>query len=370
MLSGDSSVAQGEQGAFYQMLSKFSRYWDRIDIICPQAAGATLKTILGNVYLHSSPKSKVLQPYFILRQGKKLLAEREYALIASHDFGVFYNGIGAWLLRQNALVCSEIHHVEGYPRGVTIRDQVYRGLAYLYIRWAARWVTAFRVVNTTEVPELLRSLGVSQEKILYLPSLYLDFDIFHPIPNEPCEYDVLFVGRLASNKGLFTILNALAQVRQTHPTVRLGILGRGPLQKALEERIAKLNLSNNVVFIPRQNSPADVAQIYNRAQMLVCASTAEGGPRVTVEAMACGTPVISTPVGIMTELIQDSSNGLLFQWDARELAEKIRLLLDDKNLRTQLSANGRESVMGFQADQVIERYARGYQDLIQRLQGQ
>jgi glycosyltransferase involved in cell wall biosynthesis len=101
--------------------------------------------------------------------------------------------------------------------------------------------------------------------------------------------------------------------------------------------------------------------------MLICASTAEGGPRVTVEAMACGVPVISTPVGVMRELITDGENGLLFRWQADELAAHMRRLLDDDALRLRLAENGRASVQGFQADAVIERYARGYQDLITRL---
>jgi glycosyltransferase involved in cell wall biosynthesis len=101
--------------------------------------------------------------------------------------------------------------------------------------------------------------------------------------------------------------------------------------------------------------------------MCVCAATAEGGPRVTVEAMACGVPVISTPVGMMRELVRDGENGLLFQWDAAELAAKIRLLLDDESRRREIAERGRVSVQGFHADKTIENYARGYHQLIEQL---
>jgi glycosyltransferase involved in cell wall biosynthesis len=190
------------------------------------------------------------------------------------------------------------------------------------------------------------------------------------MPQESRQFDVLFVGRIAPNKGLFTLIDAIAQVKTTHPDIRLGILGSGPLRNALDTRIASLQLNANVTFIPRTETAEDLARIYNRAAMLVCASTGEGGPRVTVEAMACGVPVISTPVGIMAELIEDGDNGLIFLWDSSQLADKIRLLLGDEARRLRLAGNGRQSVQKFGADHVIERYARAYLDLIQRLQRQ
>ena len=369
MLSGDSSVAQGRDGAFYQMLRRFSAYWDRIDILCPRAPGAAERTVHGNVHVHPSPWHRAAQPLFIHQKGRALMKEREYALITSHDFGFFYNGVGAaWLSRASGVpYVSEIHHVEGYPRAVTRRERVYRALAIPYIRWAKRRAAAFRAVNTVEVPELLRRLGVPEEKILVLPSLYIDFDLFRRMPDVAKEYDGVFVGRLAPNKGVFTILNALALVRQTHPSIRFALRGRGALEPAVRARIATLGLQNNVTLLTEPVPPDEIARFYNSARMLVCASTAEGGPRVTVEAMACGIPVISTPVGMMRELITDGATGLLFRWGEAELAAKMRLLLDDAALRARLGEAGRQSVQEFEADRVIERYARGYHDLIARL---
>ena len=105
--------------------------------------------------------------------------------------------------------------------------------------------------------------------------------------------------------------------------------------------------------------------MYNRARMLVCASTVEGNPRVTVEAMACGVPVLSTPVGIMPELITHGENGFLFPWnDADALAGDIRQMLDNPALRRQIAEAGRQSVQHFHAETIIEQYARGYHRLI------
>ncbi len=369
MLSGDATVARGQQGAFYQMLSRFSAHWDRIDIISPGGPDAATRTVYGNVHLHPSPWPKALTTLHILRKGRELLAERDYALVTSQDFGFFYIGLGAWLLTRGTGLpyVSEIHHVEGYPLAVTAKERLYRALARVYVPWVARRAAAIRIVNHVEMPELLRRWGVPEDRILVLPSLYMDYDVFRPLPDEAKQVDVLFVGRLVANKGLFCLLEALVQVRATHPQVTLGLRGDGPLRGALERRIEALGLADHVAWLPRQEGPDGLARLYNRARMLVCASTAEGGPRVTVEAMACGVPVISTPVGMMRELIDDGQNGLLFQWEADQLAAHIRRLLDDEPLRERLAAAGRESVQGFEAETIIANYARGYHDLIRRL---
>jgi glycosyltransferase involved in cell wall biosynthesis len=319
--------------------------------------------------VHPSPLNVLLQPLYIFWWGRRLLAARPYALITSHDFGFFYNGLGAWLLTLGRAIpyVSEIHHIEGHPFALTRRELVYRRLARWYIRFFARRAAAIRAVNRSEVPEFLRELGVPQEKILILPSMYIDFDIFRPQPDEAPRFDVLFVGRFAPNKGIFTILEAVAAVKETHPDVKLALLGDGPLREKVVAQINALNLQNHATLISGVDGPGDVARLYHQSKMLVCASTSEGGPRVTVEAMACGTPVISTPVGIMRDLMESGKNFLVFKWGADELAEKIRLLLDDDSLRHQLGENGEIAVQGFRADHVIEQYARGYHDLIQRL---
>jgi len=211
---------------------------------------------------------------------------------------------------------------------------------------------------------LLTGLGVPLAKILVLPSLYINFEVFRPMPAEAARFDVLFVGRFAQNKGLFTVLDALAALRAHYPAIRLCMLGHGPLESAVRQRIHSLGLADNVTLIPRLESAEDMARIYNQARILVCASTSEGGPRVTVEAMACGIPVISTPVGVMSELIQDGVNGLLFDWDAQALAARIRTLLEDAALAQRLGEAGRQAVQQYEASAVIERYARGYTALI------
>jgi glycosyltransferase involved in cell wall biosynthesis len=347
------------------MLRWFAPHWDRIDIICPRPAGPpSLSELYGNVFLHPSPWPTALQPFFILKAGRALFRERAYDLVVSHDFGFFYNGLGAWLLTGGSGVpyISELHHIEGYPFALTRRELLSRYAARLYVNFAKRWALAFRVVNRAEMPGLLREWGVGEGKILYLPSQFLDFEIFTPHPPEEKRYDLLFVGRFSPNKAVPTILEALALLKPDYPQIKLGLLGSGPAEGVIREKIGALGLGEQVEFIPRAAGLADLARVYKRARMLVCASTSEGGPRVTVEAMACGVPVLSTPVGVMKDLLeQDGESFLAFAWHAGPLSEAARLILENPRLGAQVGENGRRAVAGFSAERVIGNYARAYQ---------
>src|SRR5260221_4186945 len=104
MLSGDSSLAQGQDSTFAQMMQRFCRYWDRVDILCPRVEGVQQTRFGNNVYIPASTGNKLLQPWFIRRKGRALFAERDYILVVSHDYELFLNGIGAWLLTRCPLV--------------------------------------------------------------------------------------------------------------------------------------------------------------------------------------------------------------------------------------------------------------------------
>ncbi|RMG87058.1 MAG: glycosyltransferase family 1 protein [Chloroflexi bacterium] len=372
MLSGDATIAEAGEGVFYHMLAHFSRYWEHVDVIVPYSTG-TRHQVHDNVYIHPSPyASKLKQPLHIIKTGAQLLKERPYGLIISHDFGIFYNGVGAWWLsrRHDVPYVSEIHHVEGYPRAVTKRERIYRLLAKLYIRTFGRRAAAFRVVNQREVPQFLRAQGVPNDKILYLPSAFIDHTLFYPMPNIPKRYDVLFVGRMAANKGLFLLLDALAIVKEHKPDLKACLLGRGELLNAVRARIQALELQNHVEIIERLEKAEDVAELYNASRMLVCASTAEGGPRVTIEAMACGTPVVSTRVGIIPDIIQNGENGLLVDWQAGAIAQGVEQLLNDEALQQKLGEASRQSVCHLDIETVVSRYAKGYHDFIKQLEAQ
>jgi len=362
MISGDSSVATGLQSSFYYTLKEFKKHWDRIDIICPYIENFKVHKVFDNVYFYPRPvKLKILHPFFVYLQGKKLIRQREYMLFTSHDYGLQLNGIGSWFLHKATGLgyVSEILHVEGYPIAVSLKERLLRNIAKWYISFVKNDVLAFRVINKNSSYSFIKNLTVDSDKILVLYAIYIDFNVFYPA-NLTKDYDLIFCGRLALNKGIFTLLRATLLLINKFPNIKLLIVGRGPLKQKINQFIIENKLSDNVSAIDWVESNRDLARLYNSTKVLVCCSTVEGGPRVTVEAMACGVPVVTTPVGFMQELIKDGVNGAIFQQgDEKSLSSKITELFKNKSLYNKYVKNGFNSVQICNYQKVIAEYANG-----------
>ena len=365
MISADRGVVAGEKGPFHYMLESFSRHWERIDVIGTRPDRVERTTVFGNVHLHHPTTGKLRQAGFIAATGRRLASERPYAVMTSHDYNPFYNGVGAARIARDAGVpwVSEIHHVPGFPVAASARERLDRVATRWWVRWAQPRVAAFRVVNALELPALLRGWGVAPGKIAVLPSLYLDLDVFRPAPGGAApafECDLLMVGRLVPNKGVRSTLEALRRLAAAGlPGLRLRLVGRGPEQAGLAAFAARHGLGRQLEIIPWIEDSAGLAEVYRRARVLVMASTSEGGPRVAAEAMACGTPVVGTRVGIMPELVRDGVNGLLYDGTDAGLASALRGLLTDPAREAALRAALPGDMERFRREDVIARLADG-----------
>lgn len=381
MVSGDRQVTIGEKGPFFAMQREFSRYFERIDVICPRPdKPVSVTSIWDRVHFHPATCGRSKMAGYIFEKGRELIAEHGARLIVSHDYGWFYNGMGSARLSRETGVpyLSEIHHVPGHPVAADWRERFDKHIARRYVRWARERAIAFRVVNAAEMPDLLTSWGVPREKILVLPSLYIDLDVFHPAASRPdpsgpgatgasgseFDQDVVFVGRLVANKGLDRIVDALALLGARGTKLRALFVGKGALAGFLRERVKKRGLAGETRFIEWVETPRELAEIYRRSRVCVCASTCEGGPRFTVEAMACGTPVVSTPVGVMGELLQGGLNGELCGFDVESLARALAHVVEDESRRRMLGKRAHADVQRFEYARTIRTYAEGIGRLV------
>ena len=363
MVSGDRQVAVGERGPFWSMLRHFSTFFERVDVLVPPQPGeVTTRRVHDNVHLHPATVKRAGMAPWIDRFGGELVGEHGHGLVVSHDYGTFYNGRGAARLSRRTGIpfVSELHHIPGHPVAADARERLEKLMARTYVRWARRRVAAFRVVNDSEMPELLARWGVPAEKVVVLPSQYLDFEIFHPPRQETAlQRDVVFVGRLVANKCVNRILDALASLAGRGKKLRATIVGKGPEKERLVARAATLGIADRVEWIEWVDSPEELAEIYRTSRVCVCASTCEGGPRFTVEAMACGTPVVSTPVGVMTDLLKDGAAGRLAGFDVESLANALDDVLTHEGRRRDRGSEAIRRVQPYEYHAALERYARG-----------
>jgi glycosyltransferase involved in cell wall biosynthesis len=156
---------------------------------------------------------------------------------------------------------------------------------------------------------------------------------------------LLFVGRLATEKGLPILIDALARLHDRRPAPRLTIVGDGRERAAVEARAHTMGVSDRVCFTGYQ-TPEQITRWLRRADVFVLPSLAEGVPVVLMEAMASGVPVVATSVGGVSELVEHGVSGFLAPAAAPgALAERIEALLDDPALRNRFGRAGRAKVV-------------------------
>ncbi len=369
MITGDKALAEGKKGAFYYTLEEFSKYWERIDIICPRASRVSnfepLNNIFKNVFIHSSPRNKFFQPRFILKMGAEIYKEEKFDLFTVHSYPPFYNDLGGiWLYKKiKKPYILEIHHITGYPKSADFKEKFYRFLTAKFIGFFAKSAKLVRVVNQKQVPEFLFKAGIDKDKIRYISSAYIDLEVFKPLESEK-KYDVVFVGRLTKNKGIGLLLEAVKIIKAKISNFKLIIVGDGPLKNKIKDFIQKNKLQNNVELTGWLSDSSEIAEIYNRSKIFVMPSFNEGGPRACLEAMACKVAVITTRVGTMLDVVQDGENGVFIDWKIIDIAEKTINLLENNDLREKIAENGFKTVQQFERKKMIKNYAETYQNLL------
>lgn len=175
------------------------------------------------------------------------------------------------------------------------------------------------------------------------------------------------LARLYVTKGLVYLLDAIVEVRRTHPDTAFTVYGDGPLRDELLAEAAARGLDGHEIFQHAFTDRASLTRILGENDVFVMSSILEGQPLALIEAMAHGCPIVTTTVGGIPELIQDRVNGLLCPpGDAAALAEAIRVMIDDPALRDRLGRAARASYEKgrFSPATVCETFVRAYQQAI------
>ncbi len=158
---------------------------------------------------------------------------------------------------------------------------------------------------------------------------------------------VLSVGNLVELKGHDLVIDALARLDRAS----LVIVGKGPMQGKLQERVGVLGLGDRVRFVD-EVSQHELVRYYNAADVLVLASSNEGMPNVVLESLACGTPVVASAVGGVPEVIRDRRAGrLLADRSAEAIGDAVtQVLADTTTSREEI----RDQVAEFDWERTVE----------------
>ncbi len=169
--------------------------------------------------------------------------------------------------------------------------------------------------------------------------------------------DLIFVGRLVSEKGVDLLLEALAQLREDQLHPRLTIAGAGPEQTRLQNRSRELGLENQVQFVGAK-APEELAELLNRHRVLVVPSRYdEPFGVVALEGIACGCAVVGSRGGGLPEAIGPC--GLTFEnGNVHDLAAQLKRLMNEPATCANLLRPAAEHLVKFQSDAVAAAYLR------------
>ncbi|MDD5093862.1 MAG: glycosyltransferase [Dehalococcoidia bacterium] len=143
-----------------------------------------------------------------------------------------------------------------------------------------------------------------------------------------------YIGRLSEEKGVLNYVKAIPLVLALRDDVQFLIGGSGQSRHEIETLLTKENMSNQV-SLPGWIPHAELPNYLNDLKLLVLPSYTEGLPNIILEAMACGTPVLATPVGAIPDLIEDGKTGFIMGNNTSEcIAENIMRALNHPNLET------------------------------------
>jgi glycosyltransferase involved in cell wall biosynthesis len=176
----------------------------------------------------------------------------------------------------------------------------------------------------------------------------------------------LFLGRVAHEKNIDFLIRMLASLRARTPDVLLVIAGEGPAEPHCRAQVAALGLGDSVQFVGYLDRRGGLADCYRAADVFVFASRTETQGLVLLEAMAQGTPVVSTAMMGTAEVLADAGGAVVVPEDESAFADAVASLLADPERRARLAARALQDARAWSSRSMAERLLSVYAGVIAR----
>lgn len=263
---------------------------------------------------HSSGKNFIT---IILRYiyTQLLISYKIFKLYKNIDIWVFFIGgdtlifpmIAAKLCRQKAILCiagssTEVLKSDNnfLSKPMSILSQINLLLSDNIILYSNSLIKKW---NLTKY----------KHKIIIAPRHFINFDIFKIEKNINVKHDLIaYIGRFENEKGIIEFLNSIPNIIKKNNGLKFILIGDGILKEQVEDFIVKNNLRNKVI-LKGWVSHFDLPYYLNQIKLVVIPSYTEGLPNVMLEALACGTLVLATPVGSIPDIIIDQKTGFIMK---------------------------------------------------------
>jgi glycosyltransferase involved in cell wall biosynthesis len=256
-----------------------------------------------------------------------------------------------------------------YPETSTFLDRfTYRA----WLPYAVQQLDAAITVSQQSKEDIAKYLHFPEEKILVIPeAANTHYRALREEEIQPAlerasvsRPYILYVGSIEPRKNLVRLLQAYSQLREWSPKWRLVIVGARNFWKSspVKEAVEQLGLGEWVRFtgyVPEEDLPA----LYNGADLFVFPSLYEGFGLPVLEAMACGTPVVTSNSSSLPEVAGEAAL-LVDPYSVDEIAASMRRVLEDPELAAELRARGLERVGQFSWERTARETIAVYEQVL------
>lgn len=291
-------------------------------------------------------------------------------LIHSHTtFGIGWEAVMSANFLNVPLVGTHHSFYADYLKHVKLDYQAMKTLTRRYMSFYYNRCDAVISPSQALVKELKE---YNLKKTVYVISNPVDLALFST--DKPKEFlkkkfnltkpTIMHWGRLSYVKGIDILMKAFAQVTGEGIAAHLIITGDGPDKEKLEMLAKKLNIEKDVEFTGVLLG-RELAERVAASDFFASASATETQGLVFLEAMALGLPVIGVNAGGVPEYVDNEKNGFIVEpGNIKAIAEAIKKLIDNPELRESMGKNARESVKKYDAGIIVEKIEEIYKELI------
>ncbi len=217
--------------------------------------------------------------------------------------------------------------------------------------------TRFVAISHFVKREIQKTLEILDDNISIIPDPVSEE--FFEIKKRTEEGLIFYPARLIPRKNHVPLIKALGILKKEGPSgFKLALTGTVEDKNYFERirrTVSKYNLNSNVMFlgkIPKEK----LFEYYSKATVVVLTSKHETFSLAVAEAMATGTPVIASPVGIVPEAILNRKNGYIINPDdPKDIAEKLRLILEDNKKRKIMEKHARKTAERWKSENIVKR---------------
>lgn len=301
---------------------------------------------------------------------KKVIDQGEYDLIHCHTpVGALLTRLAAVEARRRGTTVMYTAHGFHFFKGAPLRNWL--------LFYPAEWLLApltdiLLTINREDYQRALKHMHA--KRIVYVPGVGISTEKFQKVPEDSGEtrkklgygqedFLILTVAEMTSNKNHITILKALALLkddpmfRNTHYL----ICGRGDMLEKLEDSVEQLGLDGHVNFLGYRR---DVQQLYHCCDLFAFMPYREGLSVALMEAMCSQMPIVCTRIRGNTDLIDDGVSGVFSDNRPDALAEHIRRLYQNPELRASLGQEAAKKVMQFDEKAVQKQMREIYESIV------